>query len=118
MKESFLIYNLVERKFYQIHFDNCWVLSGNCHNDYIEIEYQDDQIPERIDHNKYPSKKITKPTNLQFKFSELKWADIASLKQVNGLNQNAVIHKLQPVDNGWKYFKGNFQKQQRYLSGN
>jgi hypothetical protein len=110
IKESFFIYDLIEKRFSQIYFDNCWVLTGKCHDDFIEIAYKEDQIPERIEHIKYPTKKFTKPTTLQFKFSELSWACVTALEQFNGLNQNAIIHKLQPIDNGWNDFKGQLPK--------
>jgi hypothetical protein len=106
ISESFFVYYIEKRQFASIHFSNCWVLDGYCHNDYIEIEYEGDQIPERIEHNKYPTKEFTQPAPLQFKFSELKWIDIEVLSQFNELNKNAVIHELKPIDNGWRPFRG------------
>jgi hypothetical protein len=104
--ENFFIYNIADRQFSSIHFANCWVLTGHCNNDKIEIEYEDNQIPERIEHNKYPTKEFSKPVNLQFKFSELQWTDIKLLENFNELNKNATIHDLKPIDNGWRQFKG------------
>ncbi len=104
--DNFFIYNVADNKFSSVHFTNCWVLTGHCHNEYIEIEYEDNQIPERIEHSKYPTKQFSKPANLQFKFSELQWVDIKLLQNFNELNNNAMVHELKPIDNGWRQFKG------------
>jgi hypothetical protein len=106
ISESFFVYNIRKRQFASIHFENCWILDGHCRNNYIEIEYEDNQMPERIEHNKYPTKKFTKPANLQFKFSELIWTDIIELPRFNELNKNATIHEIEPIDDGWRQFKG------------
>ncbi len=108
--ESFFIYNIQQKQFSSIHFENCWLLNGKCGNQHIEIEYEDNQIPERIEHNKYPTKKFTKPANLKFKFTDLKWADINALQQFNELNSNPIIHELKPIDNGWRPFNGELPK--------
>jgi len=104
--ESFLVYDIRKQKFASIHFNNCWVLNGHCHNNYIEIEYEDSQISDGIEHNLYPSKNFTKPENLRFKFAELIWTDIMELQQFNEINRDAIIHEFKPVDNGWREFKG------------
>ena len=54
--DSFLIYDTNSMKFAAIHFENIWVLQGNCFDDRIEIEYSEEQVPERNIHNKYPTK--------------------------------------------------------------
>jgi len=103
--ESFFIYNIEEKLFASIHFSNCWILNATCHNEYVEVEY-DEQI--ESDHKKYPTKDLTKPANLEFSFSELKWTDIEKLSQFKELNKDAYVHQLKPIDNGWRLFKGQF----------
>ena len=104
--DCFFIYDIDKRQFTSIHFTNCWVLEGRCNNDYIEIEFRDDQIPERNEHNKYPTKIFLKPPNLRFEFSELSWANIKSIQQFQEINKNVVVHNFQPIDNGWRQLRG------------
>lgn len=104
--DCFFIYDINQRKFSSINIANVWILDGHCHADYIEIEYRDDQIPESKEHNKYPTKNYSKPTNLQFKFAELHWKDIQSLQQFVEINKNEIVYDLDPIDNGWREFKG------------
>lgn len=105
---AFFIYNIKKRLFAFIHFLNCYVLEGNCHDNLIEIEYREDQIPERIEHNKYPTKEFSRPSNLKFQFSDLNWVDFKYLQGFNKINKNVTVHKFEPIDNGWRQFKGKF----------
>ena len=43
---------------------------------------------------------------MQFKFAELNWKDIQSLQQFVEINKNEIVYKLEPIDNGWREFKG------------
>jgi hypothetical protein len=104
--DCFFIYDIANRQFASIHFSNVWVLAAHLNLDKIEIEFEDSQIPERNEHNKYPTKHFSKPTNLTFKFSELNWADIKNLQQFKELNKSSAIIDLKPIDNGWRQFKG------------
>jgi hypothetical protein len=101
--ESFFIYNSERNAFSSIRFANCWILSGNCHNDYIEIEY-DDHIPG--ENPKYPTKDLKKPDKIRFNFSELQWTSVEFLEQFCELNKNTIVHSFKPLDNGWRPFKG------------
>jgi len=101
--ESFFVYNIRKRKFASIHFTNCWILKGYCHNKILEIEY-DDHIP--ADNLKYPVKDLAKPENIQFDFDDLQWNGIELLPQFNELNENGVINEFKPIDRGWRAFKG------------
>ncbi len=89
--------------FASVHFDNCWVLKGHCHNQFLEIEYNE-QIP--TDNLKYPVKDLAKPENIQFDFDDLQWNGIELLPQFNELNENAVINEFKLIDRGWRPFKG------------
>jgi len=104
--DNFFIYNLSKKEFTSIHFKNGWVLKGHLYNERIEIEFEESQIPERKEHNKYPTKNYLKPDNLTFNFNELKWIEFNKLKDFNNLNEKIKIYNLQPIDNGWRKFKG------------
>lgn len=101
--ENFLIYDIENRQFSSFRFTNCWILNGSCHNDYIEIEYDEHIEGENL---KYPTKDLKKPDNIRFDFSELQWTDINFLGQFNELNKNAIVHTFKPIDMGWRPFKG------------
>jgi hypothetical protein len=101
--EDFLICNIESRKFTSLRFGNCWVLNGRCHDDYIEIEYDERIEGENL---KYPTKDLKKPGNIRFMFSKLKWTAIEFLEQFNELNKNAVVYDFKPLDHGWRQFKG------------
>ncbi len=104
--DCFFIYDLVNDQFTSIRFSNCWILEGHCSNDKIEIEFRDDQIPERNENSKYPTKKFLKPENLQFKFSELHWIDINLISNFNEIIKGIIVHEFLPIDKGWRQFKG------------
>jgi hypothetical protein len=99
----FFIYDIENKKFTSIHFENCWILTGYCHNNFAEIEYNENI---ECENEKYPTKDLSKPRNLKFIFSELEWIDITNLHQFEELNKNAFKHELKPIDHGWRHFKG------------
>jgi len=99
---NFFIYNIETRQFSSIHFTN-WNLLGRCHNDHLEIEYNESIERE---HLKYPTKDLTKPSNIYFNFSDQLWTDIKYLDQFNNLNKDAMLNEFEPIDNGWRPFKG------------
>lgn len=103
---AFFIYDIPLQKFASVHFNNVWVLAGHCQNDYIEIEFRDDQVPERKEHNQYPTKNYSKPGNLIFRFVDLKWNKKDELQKFKDINKESIIFDLQPIDNGWREFKG------------
>lgn len=102
-KESFFIYDNERKVFSSILFENCWILNGNCHNDFIEIEYA---APIEGENLKYPTKDLKKPGNIRFKFSKLQWTAIEFLNQFDELNRSANEYNFKPVDHGWRPFKG------------
>jgi hypothetical protein len=104
--DCFFIYNITKNQFASIHFNNVWVLAAHCGIDNIEIEFEDSQIPERDEHNKYPTKHFLKPANLTFRYTELIWTDIIDIYNFSELNNNSDIIDLKPIDNGWRRFKG------------
>jgi hypothetical protein len=101
--ENFLIYDIENRRFTSLRFTNCWVVNGYCHDDYIEVEYDDHIEGENL---KYPTKDLKKPGNIRFKFSKLQWTAIEFLGQFNELNKETVVHDFKPLDYGWRPFKG------------
>jgi len=105
--DNYFIFDNTNQKFTSIHFPNCWVTKGHLFSDRIEIEFRDDQIPERKEHNKYPTKNYSKPENSVFKLSDLTWYDLNRLVDFNEINKDQTIHDLKPIDNGWRKFKGN-----------
>ena len=113
--DNYFIFDIKNQKFTSIHFRNCWVLNGNLYNDRIELEFRNDQIPERKEHNKYPTKNFSKPENLTFKLSELTWIDLTLLNDFDEINKNRALQDLQPIDNGWRRFKGDLPKDTEVL---
>jgi len=106
INDNFFIYNIKKSCFSSIHFST-WNLIGRCHNDHIEIEYDEHIAGENL---KYPTKDLSKPGNLRFDFSGLQWIDIKSLPQFNELSENATVNKFKPIDHGWRPFKGELPK--------
>lgn len=113
--DSFFIYDTHTKTFAAIHFNNVWVLDGHCFDDRIEIEFRDDQIPERKEHNKYPTKNFAKPTNLTFNFDTLTWTSIDKIGNYKSLPDNRVVYDLKPIDNGWREFKGDLPQTTKVL---
>lgn len=104
--DCFLIIGIKMNQFSVIPFLNVWNLKARCYNDKIEIEFSDDQIPERIEHDKYPTKQFTKPDNLIFPFDKLNWFAIDRLMDLKKIENEVEKLDLKPVDNGWRKFKG------------
>ena len=101
--ESFFIYNIENETFTYLNFNNCWLLNGYCHDDYIEIEY-DEKF--ESDHQKYPTKVFSKPPNLHFDFTELKWIDLTNINEFEALRRNDIVIDFKPIYLGWRPFKG------------
>lgn len=80
--DCFLIVDTKAKIFSVIAFLNVWNLEAKCDNDKVEIEFSDDQIPERTEHDKYPTKHFTKPANLIFPFVNLNWFPVDRLKDL------------------------------------
>ena len=104
--DCFLVVDITTKVFGVIKFLNVWNLDAKCYNDKIEIEFSDNQIPERIEHNKYPTRHFTKPKNLSLKFDELKWFGIDRLDNFKKIECEIEQYDLKPIDNGWREFKG------------
>lgn len=108
--DCFLIVDTKTKQFSVIAFLNVWNLEAKCHNDKLEIEFSDDPIPERTEHDKYPTKHYTKPDNLRFPFDNLNWFPIDRLKDFKKIENEVEQLELKPIDNGWRTFKGTFPK--------
>jgi len=104
--DCFLIVDTKTKIFSVVAFSNVWVLEAKCYNDKIEIEFSEDQIPERTEHNKYPTRHFTKPQNLTLKFSDLKWFSVDRLENFKKIESEIQQYDLKPIDNGWREFKG------------
>ncbi len=104
--ECFFIYDIEKGLFTSIRFCNVWILAAQLKFDKIEFEYENSQIPERTEHIKYPSRKNSKVTNMNFQLSELQWENINNLQQFKELNKNLAILDLKPNDNNWTDYKG------------
>ena len=89
-----------------VRFQNCWVLNGEIFDDRFTIEYKDDQIPERIEHDKYPTKLFSKPDNLTFRFCDLRWLSFQDVANFERLGKASIIVDFELIDNGWRKFKG------------
>ena len=105
--DCFLVVDIKTKEFGVIKFLHVGNLEAKCYNDKIEIDFRDDQIPERTEHNKYPTRLFTKPQSLTFKFSNLKWFNVGRLVNFKTVETEIEQFNLKPIDNGWREFNGN-----------
>ncbi len=104
--DCFLIVDTKTKQFSVIAFLNVWNLEAKCYNDKLEIEFSDDEIPERTEHEKYPTKHFTKPDNVIFPFVNLNWFPVDRLNDFKKIENEVEQLDLKPIDNGWREFKG------------
>ena len=97
--DCFLVIGTKTKRFSVIAVLNVWSLEAKCYNDKIEIELSNDQIPERKEHDKYPTKNFIKPKNISLQFDSLKWFSIDKLKDFKKIKNKIEQLDLNSIDN-------------------
>lgn len=104
----FLLYNINDKTFAIIKFEHIWVLDAVCSENHVEITFRSSQIPERVEHHKYPTKQFEIPASLKFEYSKLEWMEIEHLSEIPIAVQDMAAWDLKPIDMGWRKFIGQF----------
>ena len=105
---GYFIYNIEEKKFAIIRVENMWVLKSQLANIFFEIEYRDDQIPDRRETEKYPTKIFLKPENIKVKLDELIWYQIDEINNFEHIYNSKQVISLNPIDKEFRFFDGEF----------
>lgn len=106
--DFFFIYNLITQQFAALPFKNVWILHGYIIDERVVIEFDSNEIPDRRERESYPTKKYSSPEDLEFKFSVLEWKSFNELSEVHKLVKGKSLIKFDPIDCGWREFKGLF----------
>jgi len=113
--DFFFIYNLITKQFAAIPFENVWILDGSLVEKRVVIHFDNNEIPDRRERENYPTKKYSSPEDLEFKLSDLEWESFDGLSEVKELVSRKPLIPFNPIDCGWKEFKGLFPQTTQVL---
>jgi hypothetical protein len=103
---SVFVFDTQNKEFSILKFSNIFVLDIRLIADKLSVNYVEDQIPDRVERNNYPTKEFIKPNPLSFDFKTLTWFDIKKLRNYQIIGNDTELYCLDAIDKGWRKFKG------------
>ena len=106
--DNYFIYNIERKEFAIVPVENAWILNCKISNTHFEIEYEEDQIPDREEQEGYPTKKYIKPENFTIELKQLNWHNIERTNDFESIYKAEKVVKMNPVDKGYRKYIGEF----------
>ena len=105
---NYFIYDVEEKKFATIPIASLWGLKSRLTDTFFEIEYCENQIPDKKENDNYPTKHFLKPDNYRVELNSLIWHSIDEITEFEHIYNSKQIIELRLIDKGFRVFKGEF----------
>ena len=106
--EGYFICDVQKKKYTIVPIENIFVLKSQLSNTFLELEYRDDQIPDRNENKNYPTKIFLKPENIRIELDKLTWHKLENMNDIELIYKSEQVITLNPIDKGFRVFRGEF----------